>query len=99
MGLLAPGLADLRPPADPGGGGGGGPVYAVVPASGDGGPPGTGREGASLAAGGELARFTIVVADGGLDGMGAGGGRGSCWPGRPGIVLCPAERLGEYIKA
>lgn len=62
------------------------------------GPPGTGREGSALAAGGELARFTIVIADGGLDGTGRAVAAALLARGQ-GIVLCPAERLGEYIKA
>ena len=48
--------------------------------------------------GGELARFTIVIADGGLDGTGRAVAAALLARGQ-GIVLCPAERLGEYIKA
>ena len=85
VGLLALGWLTFGRLLTPVGGGGGGPVYAVVPASGD---------GAHL----ELARFTIVIADGGLDGTGRAVAAALLARGQ-GIVLCPAERLGEYIKA
>ena len=48
--------------------------------------------------GGELARFTIVIADGGLDGTGRAVAAALLTRAQ-GIVLCPAERLGEYIRA
>ena len=46
--------------------------------------------------GGELARFTIVIADGGLDGTGRAVAAALLTRAQ-GIVLCPAERLGEYL--
>ena len=82
----------------PVGGGGGGPVYAVVPASGDGAHLEQDVKGLLWLRGGELARFTIVIADGGLDGTGRAVAAALLARGQ-GIVLCPAERLGEYIKA
>ena len=92
VGLLA--LGWLTPV----GGGGGGPVYAVVPASGDGAHLEQDVKGLLWLRGGELARFTIVIADGGLDGTGRAVAAALLARGQ-GIVLCPAERLGEYIKA
>ena len=82
----------------PVGGGGGGPVYAVVPASGDGAHLEQDVKGLLWLRGGELARFTIVIADGGLDGTGRAVAAALLARGQ-GIVLCPAERLGGDIKA
>ncbi|MFQ7453623.1 MAG: hypothetical protein ACLRNQ_22030 [Flavonifractor plautii] len=45
-------------------------MYAVVPASGDGAHLEQDVKGLLWSRGGELARFTIVIADGGLDGTG-----------------------------
>ena len=77
---------------------GGGPVYAVVPASGDGAHLEQDVKGLLWLRGGELARFTIVIADGGLDGTGRAVAAALLTRAQ-GIVLCPAERLGEYIRA
>ena len=74
VGLLALGWLTFGRLLTPVGGGGGGPVYAVVPASGDGAHLEQDVKGLLWLRGGELARGQ-------------------------GIVLCPAERLGEYIKA
>ena len=74
------------------------PVGAVVPASGDGAHLEQDVKGLLWLRGGELARFTIVIADGGLDGTGRAVAAALLARGQ-GIVLCPAERLGEYIKA
>ena len=41
---------------------------------------------------------TIVIADGGLDGTGRAVAAALLTRAQ-GIVLCPAERLGEYIRA
>ena len=89
VGLLALGWLTFGRLLTPVGGGGGGPVYAVVPAD---------VKGLLSLRGGELARFTIVIADGGLDGTGRAVAAALLARGQ-GIVLCPAERLGEYIKA
>ena len=82
--LLAPAGAD-------------GPVYAVVPAAGDGGGLEQAVKGLLWLRGGDLARFTIVIADSGLDP--AGRARAAALLARDrGIVLCPADRLGAYIS-
>ena len=70
VGLLALGWLTFGRLLTPVGGGGGGPVYAVVPASGDGAHLEQDVKGLLWLRGGELARFTIVIADGGLDGTG-----------------------------
>ena len=98
VGLLALGWLTFGRLLTPVGGGGGGPVYAVVPASGDGAHLEQYVKGLLWLRGGELARFTIVIADGGLDGTGRAVAAALLARGQ-GIVLCPAERLGEYIKA
>ena len=98
VGLLALGWLTFGRLLTPVGGGGGGPVYAVVPASGDGAHLEQDVKGLLWLRGGELARFTIVIADGGLDGTGRAVAAALLARGQ-GIVLCPAERLGEYIKA
>ena len=97
VGLLALGWLTFGRLLTPVGGGGGGPVYAVVPASGDGAHLEQDVKGLLWLRGGELARFTIVIADGGLDGTGRAVAAALLARGQ-GIVLCPAERLGEYIK-
>ena len=98
VGLLALGWLTFGRLLTPVGGGGGGPVYAVVPASGDGAHLEQDVKGLLWLRGGELARFTIVIADGGLDGTGRAVAAARLARGQ-GIVLSPAERLGEYIKA
>ena len=95
VGLLALGWLTFGRLLTPVGGGGGGPVYAVVPASGDGAHLEQDVKGLLWLRGGELARFTIVIADGGLDGTGRAVAAALLARGQ-GIVLCPAERLGEY---
>ena len=97
-GLLALGWVLFGRLLSPVGGGAGGPVYAVVPASGDAGTLEHDVNGLLWLRGGELARFTIVIADGGLDGTGRAVAAALLARGQ-GIVLCPAERRGEYIKA
>ena len=78
VGLLALGWLTFGRLLTPVGGGGGGPVYAVVPASGDGAHLEQDVKGLLWLRGGELARFTIVIADGGLDGTGRW--PRPCWP-------------------
>ena len=98
VGLLALGWLTFGRLLTPVGGSGGGPVYAVVPASGDGAHLEQDVKGLLWLRGGELARFTIVIADGGLDGTGRAVAAALLTRAQ-GIVLCPAERLGEYIRA
>lgn len=73
-----------------------GPVYAVVPA-----------EGAGEALEGEIrhllwlrggqGRFHIIIADRGLNPAGRAAAT-ALLARHPGLVICPAERLGEYIS-
>lgn len=98
VGLLALGWLTFGRLLTPVGGGGGGPVYAGGARVWGRGPPGTGREGASLAAGRRAGPLHHRHRRRRAGRYGAGGGRGPAGRGQ-GIVLCPAERLGEYIKA
>ena len=98
VGLLALGWLTFGRLLTPVGGGGGGPVYAVVPASGDGAHLEQDVKGLLWLRGGELARFTLVIADGGLDGAGravgaARRGRGPAGP-RPGDRPLPGGAAG-----
>lgn len=77
--------------------GGGGPVYAVVPAAGDGSGLEQTVKGLLWLRGGELARFTIVIADNGLDPAGQAVAA-ALLAGARGLVLCPAGQLGEYLS-
>ena len=96
-GLLALGWVLFGRLVTPVGGRDGGPVYAVVPADGGGEHLEQDVKGLLWLRGGELARFTIVIADGGLDP--AGRARAAALLARDrGIVLCPADRLGAYIS-
>ena len=74
------------------------PVYAVVPAAGDGGGLEQAVKGLLWLRDGELARFTVVIADDGLDETGRAVAA-ALLAGSRGVVLCPAERLGEYLRA
>ena len=76
--------------------GGSGAVYAVVPAAGDGSGLEQTVKGLLWLRSGDLARFTIVIADGGLDPAGRAAAAALLARDR-GIVLCPADRLGAYI--
>ncbi len=76
--------------------GDGGPVYAVVPASGGGEHLEQDVKGLLWLRGGELARFTIVIADNGLDGAGRAVAS-ALLAGSTGVVLCPGDRLGAYL--
>lgn len=75
----------------------GGGVYAVVPASGRAERLERDVNGLLWLRGGELARFTIVIADGGLDPEGRAVAAALLAQSR-GVVLCPLAQLGEYIK-
>ena len=96
VGLLALGWLTFGRLLTPVGGGGGGPVYAVVPASGDGAHLEQDVKGLLWLRGGELARFTIVIADGGLNAAGRAAASALLARDR-GLVVCPMERLSEYI--
>lgn len=72
------------------------PVYAVVPADGDGAGLEHTVKGLLWLRGNDWTRCTIVIADGGLDP--AGRAAATALMGRAtGVVLCPTERLGEYL--
>lgn len=77
-------------------GGGGERVYAVVPAQGAGDGLERAVDGLLWLRGGDLARFTIVIADNGLDETGQAV---ACALLRreQGLVLCPLEGLCGYI--
>lgn len=76
---------------------GDGPVYSVVPAAGEG--PRLEQDVKRLLwlRGRQKGRFTIVIADGGLDPAGRAVAAGLL-EGATGVVVCPLERLGEYIS-
>ena len=78
--------------------GSGGPVYAVVPASGDGEHLEQDVKGLLWLRGRELARFTIVIADGGLSATGRRVAA-ALLTGSRGVVLCPLEQLETYLRA
>ena len=76
---------------------GGGAVYAVVPVQGEAETLEHDVRGLCWLRGGAAARFTIIIADAGLTPRGRAvalalmGEQG-------GMVLCPLERLGEYLR-
>jgi len=76
---------------------GGGPVYAVVPAAGDGEHLEQDVKGLLWLRGGELARFTIVIADSGLNDTGRRVAA-ALLTGSRGMVLCPMEQLETYLR-
>lgn len=72
------------------------PAYAVVPAQGDGGALEQTVKGLLWLRGGELQRYTVVIADAGLDPMGVQ--IATALANRePRVILCPMERLEEYL--
>ena len=75
----------------------GGPVYAVVPAAGDGEHLEQDVKGLLWLRGGELARFTIVIADSGLNDTGRRVAA-ALLTGSRGMVLCPMEQLETYLR-
>lgn len=77
-------------------GGRGGPVYAVVPAHGPGEHLEQDVKGLLWLRGGELARFTIVIADNGLDSQGRAVAA-ALLADSTGLVVCPGDRLGAYL--
>lgn len=96
VGLLALGWLLFGKLLSPVGGGSGGTVYAVVPASGGGETLEHDVDGLLWLRGGELARFTIVIADGGLNDAGRAVANALLSRGR-GLVVCPLSQLPEYI--
>ena len=96
VGLLALGWLLFGKLVTPVGGGGGGPVYAVVPAAGDGEHLEQDVKGLLWLRGGELARFTIVIADNGLDESGRAVAA-ALLTDATGVVVCPGDRLGAYL--
>ena len=75
---------------------GDGPVYAVVPAAGEGAHLEQDVKRLLWLRGQQKKGFTIVIADGGLDPAGRAV-VAALLTGATGVVVCPAERLGEYI--
>ena len=73
-----------------------GPAYAVVPASGDGAGLEQAVKGLLWLRGGNLARFTIVIADKGLNPAGRAVAA-ALLADSTGLVVCPADQLGAYI--
>lgn len=95
IGLLALGWAAfdrLAAPAD-----WGGPVYAVVPATGDGTYLEQNVKSLLWLRGKRNSRFTIVIADDGLNPAGKAVAA-ALLTDATGVVVCPADRLGEYIR-
>ena len=74
-----------------------GSVYAVVPAAGDGEHLEQDVKGLLWLRGGELARFTIVIADSGLNDTGRRVAA-ALLTGSRGMVLCPMEQLETYLR-
>ena len=73
-----------------------GPVYAVIPADGDG-ERLEGEVKRLLWLRGGQCRFTLIIADRGLNPAGRAAAA-ALLAQNPGLVVCPAERLGEYIS-
>ena len=95
IGLLALGWAAfdrLAAPAD-----WGGPVYAVVPAAGDGTYLEQNVKSLLWLRGKRNSRFTIVIADDGLNPAGRAVAA-ALLTYATGVVVCPIDRLGEYIR-
>lgn len=75
---------------------GDGPVYAVVPAAGEGAHLEQDVKRLLWMRGREKNGFTIVIADGGLNPAGRAVAA-ALLNGATGVVVCPAQRLSEYI--
>ncbi len=76
---------------------GSGPVYAVVPAAGAGTHLEQDVKRLLWLRGRQKRGFTIVIADGGLDPAGRAVAA-ALLNGATGVVVCPAERLSQYIR-
>lgn len=96
VGLLALGWLLFGKLLTPVGGSGGGTVYAVVNACGDGANLERDVTGLLWLRGGELARFTIVIADSGLNDVGKAAAS-ALVERKSEVAFCPLERLSEYI--
>ena len=96
VGLLALGWLLFGKLLTPVGGSSEGTVYAVVSACGDGANLERDVTGLLWLRGGELARFSIVIADGGLNDVGKAA-VSALVERKPGVEICPLERLPEYI--
>ncbi len=97
-GLLALGWVLFGRLLTPVGGRSGGPVCAVVPAAGDGETLEHDVRGLCWLRGGNLADFTIIIADAGLD----DGGRAAAaalLDRTPGLVYCPMEQLSACVDS
>jgi len=97
-GLVALGWYLFGRLVSPAGGGAAGPVYAVVPACGEGENLEQSLRGLQWLREGDWARFTIVIADGGLDEQGRTAAA-ILLERTPEAVLCPVEQLGELVAA
>lgn len=75
---------------------GGGAVYAVLPVQGSAETLEHDIQGLTWIRSGDAARFTIVIADNGLNETGRAVAR-ALMAQRSGTVLCPLEYLGEYL--
>lgn len=73
-----------------------GPVYAVVPAAGEGEHLEQDVKSLLWLRGHKKKQFTIVIADGGLDSTGKAVAA-ALLSGATGVVVCPADRLSQYI--
>lgn len=72
------------------------PVYAVVPARGDGAALEQTVRGLLWLRGGEYQRYTVVIADAGLDRVGLSIAA-TLANEEPKVLLCPMESLEEYL--
>ena len=95
-GLLALGWLAFGRLVTPVGGRGGGPVCAVLPAAGDGAALEQDVRGLCWLQGGNLARFTIVIADVGLDEQGRAAAA-ALLARRPELSYCPVEQLPAFL--
>ena len=75
-----------------------GGVYAVVPAAGDGENLEYDVKSLLWLRGGQRARFTIVIADQGLNEMGRAAA-GALLARDQGVVVCPMEGLSQYLSS
>ena len=81
----------------PVGGRKGGPVCAVIPARGDGRTLEHDIKGLCWLRGGNLARFTVVIADAGLDDQGRAAAS-ALLSRMPELAFCPLEQLESFIN-
>lgn len=98
VGLLALGWILFGRLLTPVGGGSGAPAYVVLPARGDGAGLEQAVDGLLWLQGGQLARFTIVLADAGLNDEGRAAAA-ALLAGRRGLALCPLEELPAWLSA